>query len=56
MQAHRVIPPDMICKDKFLIECAMVVAGTTRENITSATVPFQYFFTIVSSWILLIFM
>lgn len=37
MQAQRVIPPDMICKDKFLLQCAMVVAGTTEEDITSAT-------------------
>lgn len=40
MQAQRVIPPDMICKDKFLLQCAMVIAGTTEEDITSATVPF----------------
>ncbi|KAL8119008.1 hypothetical protein AgCh_016488 [Apium graveolens] len=35
MQA-RVIHPDLICKDKFLLQCTMVVAGTTEEDITSA--------------------
>ncbi|KAL8088740.1 hypothetical protein AgCh_038505 [Apium graveolens] len=37
MQELRVIPPDMLCRDKFLLQCAMVVAGTTEEDITSAT-------------------
>ncbi|KAK8634172.1 hypothetical protein V6N13_015000 [Hibiscus sabdariffa] len=37
MQAQREAPPDMICKDKFLIQSTVVPAGTTDENITSAT-------------------
>lgn len=37
MQAQRVIPPDMICKDKFLLQCAVVPVGTAEEDITSAT-------------------
>ncbi|KAL1811782.1 hypothetical protein ACET3Z_021847 [Daucus carota] len=46
MQAQLDIPLDLICKDKFLLQCAMVVAGTTEEDITSVTVPFKDFFTI----------
>ncbi|XP_039045495.1 vesicle-associated protein 2-2-like [Hibiscus syriacus] len=37
MQAQREAPPDMICRDKFLIQSTIVPAGTTDENITSAT-------------------
>ncbi|XVF42524.1 hypothetical protein PTKIN_Ptkin01aG0370600 [Pterospermum kingtungense] len=37
MQAQREAPPDMICRDKFLIQCAVVPVGTTDEDITSAT-------------------
>ncbi|KAK8712908.1 hypothetical protein V6N13_148136 [Hibiscus sabdariffa] len=37
MQAQREAPPDMICRDKFLIQSTVVPAGTTDENITSAT-------------------
>ncbi|XVE90142.1 hypothetical protein DITRI_Ditri20bG0054100 [Diplodiscus trichospermus] len=37
MQAQREAPPDMICKDKFLIQSTIVPAGTTDEEITSAT-------------------
>ncbi|KAL8109425.1 vesicle-associated protein 2-2 [Apium graveolens] len=37
MQAQRVFPPDMICKDKFLLQCAVVPEGMGEEDITSAT-------------------
>ncbi|XP_039067104.1 vesicle-associated protein 2-2-like [Hibiscus syriacus] len=37
MQAQREAPPDMICRDKFLIQSTVVPEGTTDENITSAT-------------------
>ncbi|OMO55346.1 PapD-like protein [Corchorus olitorius] len=37
MQAQREAPPDMICKDKFLIQSTIVHAGTTDEDISSAT-------------------
>ncbi|XP_039062455.1 vesicle-associated protein 2-2-like isoform X2 [Hibiscus syriacus] len=37
MQAQREAPPDMVCRDKFLIQSTVVPAGTTDENITSAT-------------------
>ncbi|XWS64832.1 hypothetical protein CRYUN_Cryun05aG0038200 [Craigia yunnanensis] len=40
MQAQREAPPDMICKDKFLIQ-STVVPVTTDEDITSATVICQ---------------
>jgi len=35
MQAQRVAPPDMQCKDKFLIQSTVVPYGTTEEDITS---------------------
>ena len=38
MQAHKVAPPDMICKDKFLGQCTVVPAGTTDEDINSSMV------------------
>ncbi|XVF56958.1 hypothetical protein PTKIN_Ptkin06aG0162900 [Pterospermum kingtungense] len=38
MQAQREAPPDMICKDKFLIQSTVVPEGTSDEDITSATV------------------
>ncbi|XVF56957.1 hypothetical protein PTKIN_Ptkin06aG0162900 [Pterospermum kingtungense] len=37
MQAQREAPPDMICKDKFLIQSTVVPEGTSDEDITSAT-------------------
>lgn len=37
MQAQRVFPPDMICKDKFLLQCAVVPEGMGEDDITSAT-------------------
>ncbi|PSS10177.1 Vesicle-associated protein 2-2, N-terminally processed like [Actinidia chinensis var. chinensis] len=36
MQAQKVAPPDMICKDKFLVQCTVVSAGTTDEDINSS--------------------
>ncbi|KAL6989578.1 hypothetical protein U1Q18_015331 [Sarracenia purpurea var. burkii] len=33
MQAQKVAPPDMICKDKFLVQSTVVPAGTTDEDI-----------------------
>lgn len=38
MQAQRAAPPDMICKDKFLIQTMVVPVGTTEEMITSSLV------------------
>lgn len=35
MQAQRVAPPDMQCKDKFLIQSTIVPFGSTEEDITS---------------------
>ncbi|KAK4749543.1 hypothetical protein SAY87_026992 [Trapa incisa] len=34
MQAQRSAPPDMMCKDKFLIQSTVVPAGTADEDIT----------------------
>lgn len=34
MQAQRSAPPDMICKDKFLVQSTIVPAGTSDEDIT----------------------
>ncbi|XP_057499508.1 vesicle-associated protein 2-2-like isoform X2 [Actinidia eriantha] len=36
MQAQKLAPPDMICKDKFLVQCTVVRAGTTDEDINSS--------------------
>uniref|UniRef100_A0A5B6YKK0 Putative vesicle-associated protein 2-2 n=1 Tax=Davidia involucrata TaxID=16924 RepID=A0A5B6YKK0_DAVIN len=36
MQAHRLAPPDMICKDKFLVQSTVVPVGTTNDDITSS--------------------
>ncbi|KAL3012054.1 hypothetical protein AAZX31_07G233700 [Glycine max] len=35
MQAQRMAPPDMLCKDKFLIQSTVVPFGTTEDDITS---------------------
>ncbi|KAJ1395173.1 PapD-like superfamily [Sesbania bispinosa] len=35
MQAQRTAPPDMQCKDKFLIQSTVVPFGATEEDITS---------------------
>ncbi|XP_057424202.1 vesicle-associated protein 2-2-like [Lotus japonicus] len=35
MQAQRVAPEDMVCKDKFLIQSTFVPAETTSEDVTS---------------------
>ncbi|KAL1064251.1 hypothetical protein V6Z11_D13G199200 [Gossypium hirsutum] len=37
MQAQREAPPDLICRDKFLIQSTAVPVGTNDEDITSAT-------------------
>ncbi|XP_028098257.1 vesicle-associated protein 1-3-like isoform X2 [Camellia sinensis] len=34
MQAQRVAPPDMICKDQFLVQSTVVPAGTSDDDIT----------------------
>lgn len=34
MQAQRTAPPDMVCKDKFLIQSTVVPVGTIDEDIT----------------------
>lgn len=38
MQAQRTAPPDMECKDKFLIQSTIVPLGTTDENIMPSMV------------------
>lgn len=47
MQAQRTAPPDMNCKDKFLILSTVVPFGTTEDDITSDMVSeimlFVYF-------------
>ncbi|BAT87359.1 Vesicle-associated protein [Vigna angularis] len=35
MQAQRTVPPDFNCKDKFLVQSAVVPAGTTEDDISS---------------------
>lgn len=36
MQAQKAPPPDMVCKDKFLVQCTVVSEETVEEDITSA--------------------
>ncbi|KAM3290474.1 vesicle-associated protein 2-2 isoform X1 [Capsicum chacoense] len=36
MQAQKAPPPDMACKDKFLVQCTVVAEETAEEDITSA--------------------
>jgi hypothetical protein len=43
MQAQRTAPPDMACRDKFLIQSTIVPDGTTDENITPSMVSFCSF-------------
>lgn len=38
MQAPRAAPPDMECRDKFLIQSTIVSSGTTDEDITASMV------------------
>jgi len=42
MQAQRSAPPDMNCKDKFLIISTVVPFGTTEDDITSDMVRSCY--------------
>ncbi|KAI3824411.1 hypothetical protein L1987_05870 [Smallanthus sonchifolius] len=35
MQAPKVAPPDMICRDKFLVQSTVVPEGTKEEDVTS---------------------
>ncbi|KAK2977365.1 hypothetical protein RJ640_013344 [Escallonia rubra] len=42
MQAQRVIPSDMICKDKFLLQSTVVPEGTTDEDITPSMFAKDY--------------
>ncbi|CAN6548159.1 unnamed protein product [Malus baccata var. baccata] len=35
MQAQNVAPPDLLCKDKFLIQSTVIPFGTTEQEITS---------------------
>nr|XP_043605982.1 vesicle-associated protein 1-2-like [Erigeron canadensis]XP_043605983.1 vesicle-associated protein 1-2-like [Erigeron canadensis] len=37
MQAQKVAPPDMICRDKFLVQSTFVSEGTKEEDVTSET-------------------
>jgi hypothetical protein len=49
MQAQRTAPPDMNCKDKFLILSTVVPYGTTEDDITSDMVRKCFFFLSVLS-------
>ncbi|XP_071702542.1 uncharacterized protein [Rutidosis leptorrhynchoides] len=37
MQAQKAAPPDMICRDKFLVQSTVVPEGTMEEDVTSHT-------------------
>lgn len=38
MQAQKSAPPDMVCKDKFLVQSTVVPEGTTDEDINASMV------------------
>lgn len=38
MQAQRVAPEDLVCKDKFLVQSTLVDAEITTEDVTSSLV------------------
>lgn len=38
MQAQKLAPPDMVCKDKFLVQSTVVPEGTTDEDINASMV------------------
>jgi hypothetical protein len=38
MQAQKVVPPDLQCKDKFLVQSAVVSDGLLAKDITSQMV------------------
>lgn len=40
MQAQREAPPDMQCKDKFLLQAVIVEQGVTTKDITAEMVGF----------------
>lgn len=40
MQAQRTAPPDLECRDKFLIQSTIVPEGTTDEDINASMVWF----------------
>jgi hypothetical protein len=44
MQAQKVAPHDMVCKDKFLIQSAIVPVGTTEKDITPSMVSGTEFY------------
>lgn len=48
MQAQRTAPPDFNCKDKFLVQSAVVAAGTTEDDISSDLVSHVYYIMLFS--------
>lgn len=47
MQAQRTAPPDFNCKDKFLVQSAVVPAGTTEDDISSDLVSHVFYFYVI---------
>lgn len=41
MQAQREVPPDMQCKDKFLLQCVIANPGMTAKDIIPEMVDFD---------------
>ena len=44
MQAQMVVPPDLQCKDKFLVQSVVVSDGLSAKDITSQMVVVRYIF------------
>lgn len=40
MQAQKEAPPDMQCRDKFLLQSAVVSSGTSTKDVTSEMVAY----------------
>lgn len=47
MQAQKEAPPDMQCRDKFLLQSVVVNPGTTPKDITAEMVHGSSLFTLV---------
>lgn len=52
MQAQKVVPPDLQCKDKFLVQSVVIGDGLSAKDITSQTVVvrthFSFWFMAIS--------
>lgn len=50
MQAQKEAPPDMQCRDKFLLQSVVVSPGSTPKDITAEMVCASFVFTLYLNW------